>query len=65
MKPLRDEIARWLGLDDADDCISWEYGQHQTRGGEGVAVKVESVNERTERQTPPNAKDSCEHHEFD
>lgn len=44
MKPLRDEIARWLGLDDADTCIAWEYGQHPTRGSEGVAVKVERVN---------------------
>jgi hypothetical protein len=45
MKPLRDEIARWLGLDDADHCIAWEYGQHATRGGEGVAVKVERFND--------------------
>ncbi len=42
MKPIRDLIADWLGLDDADNCIAWEYGQHQTRGGEGVAVRVES-----------------------
>ena len=51
MKPLRDEIARWLGLDDADNCIAWEYGQHQTRGGEGVAVRVDGFNDQA--QTPP------------
>lgn len=45
MKPLRDEIARWLGLDDADSCVTWEYGQHQTRGCEGVAVRVEGFND--------------------
>lgn len=44
MKPLRDLIAAWLGLDDADDCIAWEYGQQLTRGGEGVAVRVERFN---------------------
>lgn len=44
MKPLRDEIARSLGLDDADTFIAWEYGQQQqTRGAEGVVVKVERL----------------------
>ena len=43
LKPLRDEIARWLGLDDADKFIAWEYGQHLTRGSEGVSVKIERL----------------------
>ena len=49
MKPLRDEIARWLGLDDSDDCVSWEYGQQATRGSEGVAVRIERFNEKLTR----------------
>jgi len=45
MKPLRDEIAHWLGLDDADTRIAWEYGQQATRGSEGVAVRIERFND--------------------
>jgi hypothetical protein len=41
LKPLRDAIAAWLGLDDRDDTVAWEYHQVVTRGGEGVAVKLE------------------------
>lgn len=40
MKPLTDAIAASLGVDDADPRLSWEYGQQQTRGEEGVFVKV-------------------------
>lgn len=24
-------------------CIAWEYGQQLTRGGEGVAVRMEQI----------------------
>ena len=40
-KPLRDAIASWLGVDDADGTIAWEYGQVETRGREGIAVRIE------------------------
>lgn len=39
-KPLRDAIAESLGLDDGDGRIRWEYGQCETRGQQGVIVKV-------------------------
>jgi hypothetical protein len=42
-KPLRDAIAAWLGLDDSDRIIAWEYGQHQTAGREGTAVRIEKL----------------------
>lgn len=42
-KPLRDAIARMFGLDDADDCIQWEYGQVRTDGKQGVIVKIERL----------------------
>ena len=39
-KHLRDAIAASLGLDDGDPRLRWEYGQHETRGAEGVAVTI-------------------------
>jgi hypothetical protein len=41
IKPLRDAIARSLGIDDGDKSVRWEYGQIETRGTEGVLVKLE------------------------
>ena len=41
LKELRDAIADWCGLDDADNIISWQYGQIQTRGRQGTIVKIE------------------------
>ena len=43
LKGLRDVIARHFGLDDADDCIRWEYGQVRTDGIQGVIVKIERL----------------------
>jgi len=40
LKPLRDAIANSLGLDDGDSRIRWEYGQTETRGEQGVIVKI-------------------------
>jgi hypothetical protein len=42
-KPIRDAIAESLGLDDGDSRIHWEHGQCETRGPEGVIVKIESL----------------------
>jgi hypothetical protein len=39
-KHLRDAIADWLGLDDADANVNWEYAQVATAGPEGVAVAI-------------------------
>lgn len=42
-KALRDAIARWLNVDDADRVVRWEYGQVQTAGEEGTVVRIEIV----------------------
>lgn len=49
-KHLRDAIAASLGLDDGDPCLRWEYGQHETRGAEGVMVKIEFGTENNNTQ---------------
>jgi hypothetical protein len=41
LKGLRDSIASWLGIDDSDEIICWEYGQCWTSGRTGVAVRFE------------------------
>ena len=41
LKELRDAIAAWLGCDDVDDVVNWEYDQVITRGQQGTIVKVE------------------------
>ena len=43
LKPARDIIAAELGLDDGDGRIRWEYGQCETRGQEGLIVKIEKI----------------------
>lgn len=43
LKPLVDAIAASLKLDDADKRIEWEYGQVQSKGTTGVAVKIEFI----------------------
>lgn len=40
MKPLRDALAAWLGLDDGDPRVHWRYTQVQTAGPEGTTVAV-------------------------
>jgi hypothetical protein len=40
LKPVRDEIAAWLGIDDGSPLLRWECGQVETRGAVGVAVTV-------------------------
>lgn len=39
-KPLRDAIARELGIDDGDSRIKFEYHQIKTQFDEGTAVKI-------------------------
>ena len=45
-KWLKDSIAASLGLDDGDKRIRWEYGQAETRGEQGVIVKVQKQAEK-------------------
>lgn len=40
-KPLRDAIARSLGIDDGDARIAFECGQVETKGQEGTSVRIE------------------------
>ena len=40
LKWAKDSIAASLGLDDGDRRIRWEYGQAETRGEQGVIVKI-------------------------
>jgi hypothetical protein len=42
-KALRDHVARWLGLDDSERFIAWEYSQCETRGQRGTAVSIEII----------------------
>lgn len=42
-KHFRDAIAASLGIDDGDKRICWQYQQLQTKGREGVLVRVEIV----------------------
>lgn len=43
-KPLRDAIAKSIGLDDGDKRIAWQYTQLPTRGSEGIQVTIENLN---------------------
>lgn len=43
LKPLRDAIAASIGIDDGDKRIRFEYGQIETRGEQGVIVKVKQL----------------------
>jgi hypothetical protein len=40
-KPLRDAIAKSLGIDDGDPRIRFEYASTASRGTEGCVVKIE------------------------
>ncbi len=42
LKGLRDHAARWLGLDDGDDRLTWRYGWEPGPLC-GVRVRIESV----------------------
>lgn len=42
-KPLRDAIARSLGVDDADKRIRWRYSQVLTECSTGTLVRIERL----------------------
>lgn len=44
-KPLRDQIAETIGIDDGDNRIRFEHEQIETRGRQGTIVKVERNNQ--------------------
>ena len=41
MKAVRDEVATWLDIDDADPSVRWDYGQE--KGKPAVRVRIEPV----------------------
>lgn len=43
LKATRDGIADWLGVDDRDPLIRWEYDQKQASKYHAVRVSVESL----------------------
>lgn len=43
LKALRDAVAEWLGVDDRDKRVTWEYGQVLIKGTPGVIVRIEQV----------------------
>lgn len=42
-KPIRDAVAKSLGVDDRDRRIKWEYRQCIGEGPEGTLVKINTV----------------------
>lgn len=44
LKPVRDELAEWLGVDDGDRRVMWECDQTLTRGRPGVCVVIRNFN---------------------
>ena len=42
LKAVRDQVAAWLGRDDADDSITWNYGQRPGKTKEW-AVEISVV----------------------
>lgn len=42
-KPIRDAVARSLGVDDRDRRVKWEYRQCIGEGPEGTLVKINTV----------------------
>jgi len=42
VKPLVDCVTEWLGYaSDSDPALRWEYGQIETKGQEGVIVRIQ------------------------
>jgi hypothetical protein len=41
LKPIVDQVAVWLGVDDADPRVTWEYGQRRIKRRHQPSVVVE------------------------
>lgn len=41
LKAVRDGVADWLGIDDGDERVSWEYAQEKDKRPRYYSVKVE------------------------
>lgn len=46
-KAVRDAVAEWLGVDDRDTRVTWQYRQERTpRGVWAVRIQIEQVQEQ-------------------
>lgn len=45
-KNVCDEIAKWLGIDDSDPRIQWQYSQEKSGKGD-YGIRIEFLQERT------------------
>lgn len=39
-KGCRDEIAKWIGIDDRSPLVQWRYAQRRCRGAWAVEVEI-------------------------
>lgn len=58
-KPLTDAVAATLGVDDDDPRVEWEWRQVETRGAEGVSVRVEVESEIGRKVKLKKVENSC------
>lgn len=42
-KAVRDALAKWLGRDDGDESLRWEYRQCPGKGAKGITIEVAEV----------------------
>ena len=43
MKATIDSLATWMGIDDADERVTWRFEQENKRRGELQAVRIEVI----------------------
>lgn len=44
LKGVRDAVAQWLGLDDADPLVTWKCGQEKGKAGQhAVRLEMETI----------------------
>lgn len=41
-KGVRDEVAKWLGVDDASPLVEWRYAQRKAKGFH-VLIEIEAI----------------------
>lgn len=41
-KGVRDEVAKWLGVDDASPLVEWKYAQRKAKGFH-VLIEIEAI----------------------
>ena len=54
-KPLRDAVAQWLGIDDGNPGLRWEYHQADTRHVSGTIILIQ-VHDHESIEDPEDEK---------